>query len=307
MNWKQTLDFVMTSRNREALIQLREKLERGEEIHQSLIPLLPHCLRADYEVLGQLMSVHKALQLSCEMAEQRKKEREQTMKVILYPAAMMLVSLAGLGMFNHFCFPMMISLAESFRQDVTVYQGVHILIRLFLILAVFCILILMILLHLAKKQLYRLSAYLMMVKKGRGEWIRRIRSLDFARYFLCCMEQGCSTRSTLNLMQKIRNKPFLKLLSWHVEQGLLQGESLESAMRDEVIDPALMSLIRCMSLSEDPVPLLRSYIHLRQKQITQKITHLAYLIQTSAYLIIALMVILVYRILLMPLSLIAGM
>ena len=306
MNWKMTLDFIENRTNREVVQKLRDQLQAGEQINDCLLTLMPQCLVADYEVLSQLMAVHQALLMSCELNEQRRKVREQTLKVILYPAAMLAVSLAGLGLFNHFCFPMMISLAESFSQNISGYQNIHLLIRIFLILVAAGIVLIMTGLWFARIRFYRLSAYLVLIQKGKGEWIRRIRSLDFARYFLCCMREGCATRSTLTLMQKIRNKPFLKLLSWHVEQGLLRGESFETALKDEVIDPSLMRVMRCITLSQEPEALLQSYILIRQKQIEEKIKNGAVMIQCSAYMIIGLMVILVYQILLLPLSMISG-
>ena len=293
--------------NRKTIQQIRTKLSLGQEIGMILMDHVPGKIKADFEVMSRMMSCQQALSLSVALAQEREKIREQSLKVILYPCVMLLVSVIGLALFNLFCFPMMISLAESFGEPVTGSLLLHRMIHVFLILLLISTLCTAGILTVAGKRIYRMSGYLLLIRKGRGEWIRRVKSLDFARYFLCCMREGCATRSTLTLMQQIENKPFLKLLSWHVEQGLLQGKSFESALKDEVLDPSLMQLMRCMSLSEDPQAMLQGYIQLRQKQITQKIRHTAVMIQCGAYMIIAMMVIVVYRILLMPLSMIAGM
>ena len=76
----------------------------------------------------------------------------------------------------------------------------------------------------------RLSAYVLLVKKRRGQFLRRWLGLDFSRYFSCCLKEGCPTQTTLTLLQKLPKKTFLKLMSWHVEQALLAGESLETAL-----------------------------------------------------------------------------
>lgn len=110
-----------------------------------------------------------------------------------------------------------------------------------------------------RKPTARLSAYVLLIQKRRGKFLRRWLGLDFSRYFSCCLREGCPTQTTLTLLQKLPKKPFLKLMSWHVEQALLAGESLETALGTEYLDPSLMQLMRTASRSGQVQPLLESY------------------------------------------------
>ena len=92
-----------------------------------------------------------------------------------------------------------------------------------------------------------------------------------------------------------------------MEQALLAGESLETALGSEYLDPSLMQLMRTASHSGQVQPLLESYVEVRQGQLLDQLRFAARCLQLFAYGTIAAMILIVYQILLLPLSIMSQM
>ena len=307
MSWQTSLTFIETPKNHPVIAALRERMLEGTGFAAGLAPALAKGVDADFETMAQVMPPQQALTLALRLHRLYTDNRRQIRKLLGYPVLLAAGSLGGLALFNRVCFPVLISLIQSFDRDpsgmVLLHRGLSTLF-FFLALAGTAGGALAVWL---RNPTARLSAYVLLVKKRRGQLLRRWLGLDFSRYFSCCLKEGCPTQTTLTLLQKLPKKPFLKLMSWHVEQALLAGESLETALGSEYLDPSLMQLMRTASHSGQVQPLLESYVEVRQGQLLDQLRFAARGLQLFAYGTIAAMILIVYQILLLPLSIMSQM
>lgn len=158
-----------------------------------------------------------------------------------------------------------------------------------------------------RKPTARLSAYVLLIQKRRGKFLRRWLGLDFSRYFSCCLREGCPTQTTLTLLQKLPKKPFLKLMSWHVEQALLAGESLETALGTEYLDPSLMQLMRTRFPQRSGSTLVGKLCRGASGTTVRSAAMGSARSAAVCYGTIAAMILIVYQILLLPLSIMSQM
>ena len=307
MSWQTSLTFIETPKNHPVIAALRQRMLEGEGFAALLAPALAPGIAADFETMAQVMPPHRALTLSLRLHQLYIENRSQLRRLLGYPLVLAAGSLVGLALFNHLCFPVLISLIQSFERDAGGMLFLrHGLYGLFILLMLLMMLGVLIGFWL-RRPTARLSAYVLLIKLRRGRFLRRWLGLDFSRYFSCCLSEGCPTQTTLTVLQKLPKKPFLKLMSWHVEQALLAGESLETALGTEYLDPSLMQLMRTASSSGQVQPLLEGYVEVRQGQLLSQLRFMARGLQLFAYITIAGMILIVYQILLLPLSIMSQM
>ena len=307
MSWQTSLTFIETPKNHSIIAALRGRMLEGADFAAVFALALPKGIAADFETMAQVMPPRQALTLALRLHRLYTENRSQIRKLLRYPMLLAPDSLGGLALFNHVCFPVLISLIQSFERNpagmVLLHHGLG---TMFFILTLLGAASGALAIWL-RRPTARLSAYVLLIQKRRGKFLRRWLGLDFSRYFSCCLREGCPTQTTLTLLQKLPKKPFLKLMSWHVEQALLAGESLETALGTEYLDPSLMQLMRTASRSGQVQPLLESYVEVRQGQLFDQLRWAARGLQLFAYGTIAAMILIVYQILLLPLSIMSQM
>ena len=303
ISFRDGLDLIEDERNREVLSRLRAKMKEGQPLGEALTPLMPAALQADFAALIQVQPFSRALAMTLALDEIQQKLRRERAKMLTYPCLVLGGSVVGLAVFNELCFPPLIAMSASFGASTAAMQLAQGGIRTVLIVMGTAIaggagLLLFVLSSLTRK----LAAYVILIRMHAAGLIREWLGLDFARYFHCCLKEGCATRATLQILQKMEKKPLIRLISYHVEQALLNGQSLTRAAASEYLDPSFARFLNAACRSHRMQELLESYIAAGQDRLVRKQKRLAAALQATAYLLIALILILVYQILLLPLS-----
>lgn len=307
MPLKEALIMLENTKNQEVLEFITSKLSHGESAETFLPNLLPQTYRADFEAFLGFLSLPQALSLSNQLAQQRIQIQSQQRKVLGYPCLMFCGSLIGLLLFQFFCFPALISMVKSFGGQQTMMEVAQLLLTGFLwIIAILLLLFVALIIYL-RNPTHQLLSYIFLVTHHKAGQIRRWLSLDFSRYYYYCSKAGCSTQKTLQILQSLRQKQFVKLMSYHVEQVLLKGETFQDALKVEYLDPSLMRFMKIACYSGQVNELMEGYIHLQTHKQQQFELKLARLIQLFAYLLISLIIILVYQILMFPMAMMGNL
>ncbi|MBR2990258.1 MAG: type II secretion system F family protein, partial [Solobacterium sp.] len=108
---------------------------------------------------------------------------------------------------------------------------------------------------------------------------------------------------SFGILSTIPGRPLICWLSRAVSSSLLDGEDFVRALDRPELDRTLVRFIRIAVHSSDMEDMLDAYTALTEERIRQRCRRIAGVIQLIAYAMIGVMIILVYRIMLLPLSL----
>ena len=114
MSWQTSLTFIETPNNHPVIAALRERMLEGTGFAAGLAPALAKGVDADFETMAQVMPPQQALTLALRLHRLYTDNRRQIRKLLGYPVLLAAGSLGGLALFNRVCFPVLISLIQSF-------------------------------------------------------------------------------------------------------------------------------------------------------------------------------------------------
>ncbi len=255
----------------------------------------------------RFLPLSKALSLSLTLHEQTQASRKQFLKWTAYPMAMFIISLMGVQLFCLLCLPALIEMMKGFSVSTwmieVMYHGLMIA-SIFLTLLILLGLTLS-LWALSKKRIVMSVVVLYRLKLG--FLVEKDLSLHFARLYFECMRLGIPTKTALAMLQQCKEEPLTVFLAWHVEQVLIKGGNLQQAMAIEYLDPSLEKLMKTAVLSSGALNLLEGYLEISLKKKEKRMSRAARMIQGAAYVFAAVMILLVYQVLFLPLSMLERM
>lgn len=294
--------ILENKRNQVSIQLIQEQLQQGQSIETFFDQVLPIALRTHFLSFLRFLPFCEALQLALKLNEYDHNTSRKLIRSLAGPMLMLVGCLAGIQLFSLLCFPVLLALMQDFELDLTMLQ----LARMFLlagITLVFGVIFMMLatLLYFAgpKRQVL---GYVLLCRLHMGAVLRHFLSTQFAYYFHQCTAMGNSTQATLTMLQGLKRKPLLVFLAYHVEQALLKGLTMDDAMSHLYLDPSLGRFMQIAIHSSSLKEMLVSYIEQSEakgnlicKRWTRRIT-------VFAYGSIGVLVILIYQILLLPLS-----
>lgn len=227
-------------------------------------------------------------------------------KNLAYPLLMLGVSLAGILIFNTFCFPAMLSMMEGFAPADFSLTAMADLLKI----SSYCMLVL--LAAAASFSIYllppqnRVRTYERLCQMPLGSLWVQYESLDFARFLTESLHAGLATQQAMTLFSRLSFHPLAADLAQKTEKALQEGESLDAAMQRPEFDPLLPRFLRLAAYVDEPAALLESYIDMGTKRLEARIHRLLKILEGISYACIGYMVILVYQVLMLPLNLLGS-
>ena len=306
-SFNECMNYLESEHNAEIFRIAKEKMMKGEKIQDWISGFFMKSISSKMETFLNFLPVSEALSLSITLHQQESDSRKQMMKWTAYPVAMFLISLVGVVFFCLLCMPSLIDMMKEF--DVSSF-GIelmyHGLLITALVLIVFVLVGICLLIWLSSKKrivmcvvvLYRLSL---------GYLVEKELSLRFAQLYFECIRMGIPTKTALEMLQECKNDPLTVFLAWHIDQVLLNGGNLEQAMKIQYLEPSLGKIMKTAILSGEPIELLSGYLKVSIYRKEKRMQKLAKGIQVAAYGFVAMMILLIYQVLFLPLSMLERM
>ncbi len=251
------------------------------------------------------MPLSESLQLACEIVAGEERIHQDLTRELLYPSLLFVSALMGIQLFARYCFPPMIEIMSGFHLDLGLlvrFQQTAVALSLILILILCAFLALVFWLQ---KPQRRIRSYYFLCRQMPDSLLVQYETLQFIRFFQLCTARGNSTRQSLQILQTLKFRPVLASMSAQIEEHLLAGQTLTQAFDQIWLDPVLERFLKIMVHSSSPLQLLNGYLETAQQSLLRKTKRDARLLQLLAYALIGLVIILVYQILLLPLSMMA--
>ena len=300
----QCLELLEDKTNHEAFKLIKTKLSEGYAISEFIEQIIPQDLKSHMISFLQFLPLSESIKLSLKLNEYDHSTRYQLVKSLAAPLLMLAGCLAGIWLFSVLCFPLLIEMMQDFNLELGWIKTIGVLINCIsaFILCITLLSMIIILFFIQPKRI--VMGYILLCRMHLAKPVRHFLSTQFAVYFNECVKLGNSTQATLNMLQKIKSKPLIVFLGYHVEQALLEGKTMEEAMGHQYLDTSLRRFMQIAIHSSSLKEMLISYIQQNEekgKALCKKWTNR---ITVLAYGSIGILIVLIYQILLLPLSII---
>lgn len=127
-------------------------------------------------------------------------------------------------------------------------------------------------------------------------------SSDFARFFLECERRGMSTSAILSVLKETKDKPLVAYIASEMDGHLLKGESFEEAVKACHVEKALLKFFRIAVYASDCTRMLEGYLDMVHLRTLAAIRRFSHCVQLVSYASVGIVLIFVYRVLMMPIT-----
>ncbi|MBQ1531396.1 MAG: type II secretion system F family protein [Solobacterium sp.] len=299
---RQCLNVLEDERNAECFALMRGQLENGEPGDRVMTDFCPDRYRHYLEGFIPVLPVKEALGLSIRMANARQASRKQYLSQAVYPLSMFLLMLCGCLLFSEFCFPALLSMMAGFRIDLSFYSRIASAMRLVSCCLLAFVIAVMITALICTRRKYRIKAYCFLASRGILPVIREYVSARFILFYTQCIEMDLHTMQSLQVLKNLDSQPLIRMLAEGMDEALRDGDAFEEAMHSRYLDPSLYRFMRIAVNTEGAGNMMSSYLQMSSLRMQRKMKRYTEVIRIVSYAAIGILLIIVYRILMMPLS-----
>lgn len=306
LSLKLALDLIKNKSNEEVFTNLIKQLDEGMMVEDIIIDYLPKELINYTKVMMKTMSFSDSLNLSLHFYEESTSNIKELEKAILYPFILVFLSLTALYLFDAYGLDSILNLLKSFDTDLGVFRIIRIILRIVVYIFYFGLLIGICLLLYFSRDKNIAMFYLLVSKYLPNSLIQTYFCEEFITLLLICLDQGYQSKEALSVLKGLRNKPIVSLLAFHLDNKLLQGESLLNASKQTYYDYALAKYINIAVYTNDFSKMLKNYVLISKERIKSAMKRLTTIIQISTYVIVGAIIIFIYQVLFLPMQAIAN-
>lgn len=303
---QETLALLETPGNRPAFQHIASKLEQGELPDRFFPDLCPRVYRSYLSGFLSCLPFGDALQLCIEIVAGEEAQKKEYVQGLFYPCMMLLCTIAGVTLFNEFCFPPLLSLMDSFHAGSADYDLLRIILRIIGILTAVILLTGTILLVWCLQERNRIGVYVFFARHLPSSIYVQYESADFIRYFLQCIRMRVPTRESLRILQAVPHRPVIRFLAGVLERCLIIGEPFSSALDMPWLDPTLIRFMKIAFYSSEMESMLEGYLAMSKERSRRQCRRITRAVQILSYAAIGTIIILIYQIMLLPMKLLGG-
>ena len=287
--------------------EIRAHLEKGESAQQFMTAYMPENYSLYFSGFITYLPFADALQISIRIAKEQKKKKKELMKGLLYPSALLAGVLAGTLLFSLTILPRMITLMEGFRAD----SASTVLLKNVLVAAVISVSAVLLLSFALAVFLMRPArirkTYVFLASKLPDSLPVQYASAQFIRFFREYMRCASSTREGLQILKELSSQPLVSHIAGELDSRLMEGTSFEKAVDTPMIEKKLTRFFRTAVYSSECLRMLDGYLVMCDERTGAQIRRFSNIVQSLSYSLIGITVILAYRVLLIPMTVIQSL
>lgn len=296
------LELLDNKRNRNKFKDIKERLSNGELIEKIIVKYLPSSISTYMECLLSTLSFNLSLDLSLRFYEKNKNSSDSLLTKIAYPCILLFITITALYLFDLYGLDSIFNLVSSFNEDMKLYSDIRLVFRYSITVIYYLMLVAIFLTIYFLKPTKMAYLYLFLSKHFPNSLLCTYYSEQFVSLLLICISRGYGSKQSIELLKSMKNKPVISLMAFHLEDSLLQGNSLNEAVKQKYFDNSLSRFIKISSFSNEYELILKSYVELSNQKIIRKMKQYSNTIQISTYIIIGTIIVFIYQILFMPMQ-----
>lgn len=257
----------------------------------------------EFDQLKKYLSFQHLLKLRLETHQFNHVIKSLLFKSISYPILLYILMYLLMAFFILVLIPSLLTIIELMDVKPLMISILHLFLRIiFVLLSVINLFILLFLFLLRKRS--NMKLFFILLSKNRWfQTIKEIITFQFVQYYSLFLDKGFSTQLALVLM---REGSFSYLVSWLstlLTYELEDGSPLAIAVNEEYFDSKFIQLLKLGNVSNQTQHLLHKYLENSFKLIEIKLKLLGSRLKLFTYILLALLILIMYQILLAPMSL----
>jgi len=306
MSLNDSLNLLKNRRNEKVFKAIREKLDQGTLIEKLMPDYLPKEIKPFISSLAGNLSFAETLSLSLYFYKENKDGQNGFFSSIAYPCILLFATLTALYLFDLYGMDAIFSLIRSFDADLSLYQDLRMLFRIMINIFYYLLLIgtLVLVFYMQPKRIVLLYAFLS--EHFPDSLINVYYSEEFMSLLLICLNKGFKTRQALELLKKMKSKPVISFLAFHLDESLMEGEMLKEATKKKYYDSSLSRFIKIANYTNEFNEVVSSYTRMAKEKITRRLKRYTLTIQLATYFFIGAVIVFIYQILFMPMQAISA-
>lgn len=303
--FQQCLSLLKTKQNEEIFTIIQEKLLAGYELKDFIHDCMPKKYSDILHGFISYTTLQKSLHLTMNLIHTSDNRLKKIKQKLLYPTVLVSLTTIGLLFFHSICIPVLQNLVLTFNASSNTFTAIQIWISSFLIvISLFIILTFTFAIYI-RKDIHKINTYLFLVKNFPQSLFIKYYSEEFMRYFIECTKSGISTKNTMHILKQLPNKPIIYFLATEIEMSLLQGNAFLDSIKDTHLDPDLMRFMQIAIYSNEKENILTGYLTYSNAYVDKKLNTLTTSLQIISYIIIGFFMVMIYEVLMVPLSLLS--
>ena len=278
--------------------KLDESFIKGESFEAIIYECLPKYLQNDFKLFLKVLP----LELAIEAAMKRKSIHRILLKDFrnkcAYPLFLFIFAFSLLQLFSRIVVPLMLSSFTMIDTNHMIYfvYGMDILCTLILFVSFIMMMICILCIN------ANIRKFIILKGAKHIKIIRVYISLMLATYMIPFVSKGLSTIDIFLHMQECESL-WMKYIASKIHEYLLEGHSYQNVYRlMNCFDNDWQQCVQRGIALANLEAMIQFYLDLAQKKLINAMRKLTIVIQVSAYLFIAMLVLFVFQIMLLPLS-----
>lgn len=297
-----SLHLLESPANQMVFREIEARLQNGEELTAFFPDYCPRVYRIYLDGFLKCLSFSEALSLCLEVVSGEEQQKQEYRKGLFYPCMMFLCTLAGVILFNEFCFPPLLGMMKGFHVESTNYDALRTGFRLLSALVILVLLLAASVVLFFHQKRHRIQGYLLCARYAPGSMYVQYESTDFIRFFLQCIRMHVPTRESLRILSSLEQKPVIRFLAKTIETALVNGDSFEQALDVPWLDPSLLRFLKIALYSSEMESILERYLEMAKERSVRQCKRITRTVQILSYACIGVILILVYEVLMLPLQ-----
>ena len=288
--------------NKEIFADIRNKLDQGEMIESVIKDHLPKQLKTYVISLLNTLSLSASLSLALKFDQKAQEGQRELINSLAYPLILLFITMTSLYLFDLYGIDSIFTLISTFDADLKLFDSLRLVFRIVINVFYYLVLILFILSLFFFKPANVIILYIFVSKYLPNSLLNIHYSQEFMALFLICSKAGYKTRQSLEILKAMTSKPVISFLAFHLDESLMEGESLKEATRKNYYDSSLSRFIKIANYTNEFSEVIGSYVELSRERIRRRIKRYTSALQMMTYIFIGLIIIFIYQILFMPMQ-----
>lgn len=302
LSLQEAMHILKDKRNGKIFMEIENKLQQGETLSTFFYLYLEKNYSSYFCGFIQYMPFLESLSTSIDIIDAEESNRVEIMKGMLYPTLLLVGMLVGIWIFNETILPNMIKLMSGFSLDAQSYvilqKGMKATSFILMTGAVTSVCIVLI----ALQKKYIISTYCFISTIFSNSILSQYASQQFAQFFLECQKRNIATKKALEILSSLKEKPLVSYIAKSMNEHLIHGDSLQEAMKTTHVEPALLRFFTVALYASDCEGMLEGYLEMVKIRKQNAIRKYSRNVQVFSYSMIGIVLIFVYRILMMPMT-----
>lgn len=299
-------ELLRNKKNKDIFDDISKKLENGVMIEEAIQGHIPKVIEAYMLPLLKKISFIEALSLSLKFYEKNNETNNKLLSNIAYPCILLFVTITALYLFDLYGIDAIFELLSSFSTDLHIFESVRIIFRIIIQGFYYAILISIIVVIIFSRPSKLPLLYIFFSKRFPNSLINTYYSEEFVSLLLVCVDRGYKTKEALSILKSMKSKPIVSFLAFHLDDALMQGETLKEATKKVYYDSSLSRFIKIANYTNDFSNILSNYTSLTRQKINNKMKKYTLTIQLATYSFIGVIVVFIYEVLFLPMQAISN-